>query len=159
MIIVQGHIAGSTYWLESNLIKSQISSHFLLIHIPFFLNHGQGHGRSQSSKPQKCVPLPTDSHPFCFMLIDPPIIVEINPRGLRGKKLWQTKRQSFMELLSAAKNLVGQQSTWTLHSSNYQQSKSGGFDSCDRPSNFTQIRFKSSILSVHMILKLYGWPQ
>ena len=40
-----------------------------------------------------------------------------------------------------------------------QQGKSEGFDSCDRPSNLTQIGFKSSIFSARVTLKFDGWPQ
>ena len=36
------------------------------------------------------------------------------------------------------------------------QGKSEGFNSCDRPSNLTQIEFKSSIFQP---LKFYGWPR
>ena len=39
------------------------------------------------------------------------------------------------------------------------QGKSEGFDSCDQPSNLTQIGFKSSIFSAHVTLKFDGWPQ
>ena len=38
----------------------------------------------------------------------------------------------------------------------YQQGKSEGFDSCDRPSNLTQIGFK---LSARVTLKFDGWPR
>ena len=40
-----------------------------------------------------------------------------------------------------------------------QQGKSEGFDSCDRPTNLTQIGFKSSIFSAHVTLKFDGWPR
>ena len=39
------------------------------------------------------------------------------------------------------------------------QGKSEGFDSCNRPSNLTQIGFKSSIFSARVTLKFDGWPQ
>ena len=38
------------------------------------------------------------------------------------------------------------------------QGKSEGFDSCDRPSNLTQIGFKLSI-SAFVTLKYDGWPK
>ena len=40
-----------------------------------------------------------------------------------------------------------------------QQGKSGGFDSCDRPSNLTQIWSKSSIFAARVTLKFDGWPR
>ena len=39
------------------------------------------------------------------------------------------------------------------------QGKSEGFDSCDRPSNLTQIRFKSSIFQPLWPWNFGGWPQ
>ena len=49
---------------------------------------------------------------------------------------------------------------WTIHRaawSQLKQGKSEGFDSCDRPSNLTQIGFKSLIFCV--TLKFDGWAQ
>ena len=39
------------------------------------------------------------------------------------------------------------------------QGKSEGFDSCDRPSNLTQIGFKSSIFQPFEALNFDGWPR
>ena len=39
------------------------------------------------------------------------------------------------------------------------QGKSEGFDSCDRPTNLTQIGIKSSISFAHVTLKFDGWPK
>ena len=39
------------------------------------------------------------------------------------------------------------------------QGKSEGFDSCDRPSNLTQIGFKFFDFSARVTLKFDGWPQ
>ena len=41
----------------------------------------------------------------------------------------------------------------------HQQGKSEGFDSCDRPSNLTQIGFESSIFQPVWPLKFNGWPR
>ena len=40
-----------------------------------------------------------------------------------------------------------------------EQGKSEGFDSCDRPSNVTQIGFKSSNILARVTLKFDGWPR
>ena len=39
------------------------------------------------------------------------------------------------------------------------QGKAEGFDSCDRPSDLTQIGFKSVEFSGRVTLKFDGWPQ
>ena len=39
------------------------------------------------------------------------------------------------------------------------QGKSEGFDSCDRPSNLTQIGFKIVDFSAPVTLKFDGWPK
>ena len=39
------------------------------------------------------------------------------------------------------------------------QGKSEGFDSCDRPSNLTQIGLKSSDFSARVNLKFNEWPK
>ena len=41
----------------------------------------------------------------------------------------------------------------------FEQGKSEGFDSCDRPSNLTQIRFKSSIFQLVLSWNLMDDPK
>ena len=47
---------------------------------------------------------------------------------------------------------------WNL-TDDLQQGKSEGFDSCDRPSNLTQIGFKIVDFSAPVTLKFDGWPK
>ena len=58
----------------------------------------------------------------------------------------------FDDVIMQSETSVGLQKLLTR----LEQSKSEGFDSCDRPINITQIEFKSLIFSACVILKFVG---